>query len=45
LKSFAGNKGIFITTSTFTKEAIEFAKSVSNSKIVLIEGGQESNGP
>ena len=41
--ALAGNKatkGIFITTSTFTKEAVEFAKSVSNSKIVLIDGDE-----
>ena len=40
MKSFAGNKGIFITTSTFTKEAVEFGKSVSNRKIVLIDGDE-----
>ena len=41
--ALAGNKatkGIFITTSTFTKEAVEFAKNVSNSKIVLIDGDE-----
>jgi len=41
--ALAGNKatkGIFITTSTFTKDAVEFAKSVSNSKIVLIDGDE-----
>lgn len=41
--ALAGNKatkGIFITTSSFTKEAVEFAKSVSNSKIVLIDGDE-----
>ncbi len=41
--ALAGNKatkGIFITTSTFTREAVEFAKSVSNSKIVLIDGDE-----
>src|SRR4249919_1820831 len=30
------NKGVFITTSTFTAQALEFARSVE--KIVLIEG-------
>lgn len=30
------NKGVFITTSTFTKYAIEFANSVE--KVVLIDG-------
>ena len=41
--ALAGNKatkGIFITTSTFTNDAVEFAKSVSNSKIVLIDGDE-----
>lgn len=31
-------KGIFITTSTFTKEAIEYVAALRNSKIVLIDG-------
>lgn len=35
-------KGIFITISTFTKEAIEYAKSINNKKIVLIDGNQLS---
>jgi len=41
--ALAGNKatkGIFITTSSFTKEAIEFARSVNHSKIVLIDGDE-----
>jgi restriction system protein len=41
--ALAGNKatkGIFITTSTFTKDAVEFAKNVNNSKIVLIDGDE-----
>jgi len=44
IQKFAGalqgqraQKGIFITTSTFTKEAHEFCKSIS-SKIILIDG-------
>jgi restriction system protein len=32
-------KGVFITTSTFSKEAREYAKQVSDS-IVLVDGGQ-----
>lgn len=32
------SKGIFITTSTFTKGAISFAETVSNQKIILIDG-------
>ena len=31
-------KGIFITTSTFTKGAMAFAETVSNQKIILIDG-------
>jgi restriction system protein len=44
IQKFAGallgqkaKKGIFITTSWFTSEAIEFAKGIEN-KIVLIDG-------
>jgi restriction system protein len=44
IQKFAGalqmqhaNKGIFITTSSFTKDALEFAKIIS-SKIILIDG-------
>lgn len=33
-------KGVFITTSTFTKEAKEYAKNINNKKIVLIDGSQ-----
>lgn len=33
-------KGVFITTSTFTKEAKEYAKNINNKKIVLIDGRQ-----
>lgn len=32
------SKGIFITTSTFTKGAISFVETVSNQKIILIDG-------
>lgn len=45
IQSFVGamhgraSKGVFITTSTFTKDAVEYAKSVAGStKIVLIDG-------
>lgn len=31
-------KGIFITTSQFTKEAREYAAGLRNSKIILIDG-------
>jgi restriction system protein len=48
IQQFAGalqgqkaNKGVFITTSTFTREAVEFARHLSI-KIVLIDGYQLS---
>lgn len=31
-------KGIFITTSSFTKEAVEFSNNLFNKKIILIDG-------
>ena len=31
-------KGIFITTSEFTKEAKDYAAGLRNSKIILIDG-------
>ncbi|WP_400194677.1 restriction endonuclease [Candidatus Methanomassiliicoccus intestinalis] len=33
-----GNKGVFITTSSFTDKAIEAARSCNSSKIILIDG-------
>lgn len=36
-------KGIFITTSSFTKEAIEFSSNLYNKKIILIDGYKLSN--
>lgn len=45
IQSFAGSldgqgakKGVFITTSTFTKDAIEFALSLREKRIILING-------
>ena len=45
IQSFVGalngngaNKGVFITTSTFTQQAQEFADSLNNMHIVLIDG-------
>ena len=35
-----GSKGVFITTSGFTKQAIETAEKSSNVKIILIDGRQ-----
>ena len=47
IQAFAGallgnrsTKGVFITTSKFTKDAIEFARSVPNAAIILIDGMQ-----
>ncbi|UZW12854.1 restriction endonuclease [Clostridium pasteurianum] len=34
------NKGIFITTSTFSNDAIEYVNRLSNKKIILIDGQQ-----
>ena len=45
LQSFVGalqgkgaKKGIFITTSTFTKDALEYANSLKNMTLILIDG-------
>mgnify|MGYP001159336292 FL=1 len=45
LQSFVGalhgkgaNKGIFITTSTFTKDALEYANSLKGMTLILIDG-------
>jgi restriction system protein len=38
LKGQGANKGIFITTSTFSEDAIEYAKKIDSPKIVLIDG-------
>jgi restriction system protein len=35
--SVAGAKGVFVTTSTFTKQAIEFARE-KHKNVVLIDG-------
>lgn len=42
LSAQKSNKGIFITTSDFTKEAIEYAKKLSH-PIVLINGSELAN--
>ncbi len=36
-------KGVFITTSTFSESAIQYAKDLVNKKIVLIDGVQLAN--
>jgi restriction system protein len=45
IQKFAGallgvgaTKGVFITTASFAKPAVEYAKSVPNAKIILIDG-------
>lgn len=38
LKRQGANRGIFITTSTFTREAIEYASKIDSPKIILIDG-------
>lgn len=38
LQGEGASKGIFITTSTFTKEAIDFSKRNIAAKIILIDG-------
>lgn len=39
LQGQRANKGVFITTSSFTRDAIEYATAI-NSKIILIDGQQ-----
>ena len=41
LKGRRANKGVFITTSSFTRDAVEFAEQVSDS-IVLVDGDRLS---
>lgn len=36
-------KGIFITTSTFSESAIQYAKDLVSKKIILIDGIQLAN--
>ncbi|NPU89047.1 MAG: restriction endonuclease [Fervidobacterium sp.] len=45
MKSFVGalhgkgaRKGIFITTASFTKEALQYAENIKDIKVVLIDG-------
>ena len=33
-------KGVILTTSTFTKDAIDFVERIEGKKVVLIDGGQ-----
>jgi restriction system protein len=47
VQSFAGSligqgaaKGVFITTSTFSKEAVNYANKITQPKIILIDGQQ-----
>jgi len=47
VQNFAGSligkktkKGIFLTTSSFSKEAIQYAVNIDSPKIILIDGQQ-----
>ena len=40
LMGFGASKGVFITTSSYSHYAIDYAKSMSNMKIILIDGQQ-----
>ena len=42
LQGYRANKGVFLTTADFTKDALNFVKNIS-SKIVLINGQQLAN--
>ena len=43
LAGHGANKGVFITTSTFTKEAVEYAKTLHSAKLSLVDGIQLAN--
>jgi len=40
LMGIGATKGVFITTSYFSKQAIEYADSINNLKVILIDGQQ-----
>lgn len=40
LMGAGAQKGVFITTSRFTREAVDYAHSIQNLKIILIDGSQ-----
>lgn len=40
LMGFDASKGVFITTSSFSSQAIEYARTVKNAKVILIDGQQ-----
>jgi restriction system protein len=40
LMGLGASKGVFITTSYFTQQTIEYAKNVKNAKVILIDGQQ-----
>ena len=40
LAGHGANKGVFITTSSFTKEALEYANAMHSSKLSLVDGIQ-----
>jgi len=43
LSGQGATKGIFITTSQFSKKAVSFAQKILHSKIVLVDGKQLTN--
>ncbi|PEY34807.1 restriction endonuclease [Bacillus cereus] len=40
LDGFGGNNGIFITTSSFSRDALDYVKMLAHKKIILIDGQQ-----
>lgn len=43
LMGVGANRGVFITTSRFSREAIEYARSMQHVKLILIDGQQLTN--
>jgi len=43
LKGQGANKGIFITTSSFSRDAVDYAAKIDSPKIVLIDGNKLSD--
>lgn len=39
MTGLGATKGIFVTTTKFTQEAVEYAKSLKNMNIILVDGG------
>lgn len=43
LMGLGANKGVFITTSYFSQQAIQYAQSLQNLKVILIDGDELAN--